>query len=77
MNNLIQKIKDLVAIYKAYLEIKKLLEDMTPELKEDVKNLAKDVDDIIAKIQATPNTFDDSVIPYLVKLSDWLKKISA
>ena len=77
MAKLIQQIKDLIAIYKAIKGLQQILSDVTPELKADIQALAKDIDEVIAKISATPDTLDDKVIPFLQVISDWLKKISS
>ncbi len=77
MQNLIQKIKDLIELYKAYQGLKQIVADMAPEFKQDIQNLAKDVDELIAKVQASPSEIDDQAIPLLTSISVFLKKISA
>ena len=77
MKNIIQSIKDLIAIYKAIVELRAILESVAPELKADVKKLAEDIDSVIAKVQASPNELDDKIVPLLSQISAWLKKVSA
>ena len=77
MANIIAKIKELIAIYKAISDIQSILQSVAPELKGDVMKLATDIDDVISKFQASPNVVDDNLVPALQAISAWLKKISA
>lgn len=77
MTKIIQTIKDIVAVYKAIVELREILESVTPELKADVAKIAADIDGIIVKVQASPNELDDKVVPLLTTISTWLKKVSA
>lgn len=76
MANLIQKIKELVQFVKDVIALKELIASITPELKEDILGLAKDIDEIIVKVEVSPSLLDDKAIPLLKSISGFLKKIA-
>lgn len=77
MQSILAKIAELVKIYKAVVELRAILDNAAPELKADIRELAEDIDNVIAKVQASPNDLDDKLVPVLTTISTWLKKISA
>ena len=77
MANIIKKIGEIVNIYKAIVGLKQIFESVQPELKEDIRKVAADIDEIICKVQDSPSELDDRIVPLLKPISEWLKKISA
>jgi hypothetical protein len=74
---MIKKFKELVATIKSILEIAQAIRDIKVQCKDEVLGLAKEIDGIIAKYQASPSTADDKLIPLLQIISDKLKGLVA
>lgn len=77
IKQIIGQIKEVVAVLKAFKEVKIILAKVAEDLKAPIHQIAIDIDELIVALQESENTFDDKLIPALETLSAWLRKISA